>query len=61
MVAPCGLNLFIYINFHEPCANQKLIIIKHKMKKKLEVFLSTCTPIKHNNKRPFMKNPKAKM
>ncbi len=29
--------------------------------KKLNVFLPTCTPIKHNNKTPFMENSKAKM
>jgi hypothetical protein len=31
------------------------------MKKKLDVFLSTCTPIKQNNKTPFMENSKAKV
>jgi hypothetical protein len=39
---------------------QKIKIINHKMKKHLDDFLSTCTPIKHNNKTPFMENPKAK-
>jgi len=29
--------------------------------KKFDVFLTMCTPIKHNNKIPFMENPKAKM
>jgi hypothetical protein len=28
---------------------------------KFEFFLFACTPIKHNNKTPFMENPKAKM
>jgi hypothetical protein len=40
---------------------QKIIIINHKMKKTLDVFLSMCAPIKHNNKIPFMENSKAKM
>jgi hypothetical protein len=31
------------------------------MKKKLDVFLFTCTPIKHKNKTYFMENCKAKM
>ncbi len=30
------------------------------MKKKLDVVLFTCTPIKHNNKTPFMENSKTK-
>ncbi len=29
--------------------------------KKWDVFLSTCTPVKHKNITPFMENPKAKM
>jgi hypothetical protein len=61
MVARCGLNLFIFINFHEPCANKKIIIMKYKMKKKIGCFFIHSTPIKHNNKTPFMKNPKIKM
>jgi hypothetical protein len=36
---------------------QKFRIINHKMKIKLDVFLSTCTPIKYINKTPFMENP----
>jgi hypothetical protein len=40
---------------------QKIIIINHKMKKKIDGFLSTYTPIKHNNKTPFMEISKAKM
>jgi hypothetical protein len=27
----------------------------------LKVFLSTCTPIKQNNKTPFMENSKTKL
>jgi hypothetical protein len=34
---------------------------QHKMKKNLKVFLSTCTPIKQNNKTPFMENSKTKL
>jgi sortase (surface protein transpeptidase) len=30
-------------------------------KKRKDVVLSTCTPIKHNNKTPFMENSKTKM
>jgi hypothetical protein len=40
---------------------QKIIIFNHKIKKKLDVFLTTCTPIKHNNKTPFMENSRAKV
>jgi hypothetical protein len=53
---------FIYLyQFSWTMCKQKTIIINHKMKKNLDVFLSTCTPIKHNNKTPFMENLKAKM
>jgi hypothetical protein len=33
VVAPCDLNLYIFISFHGPCANKKRIIMNHKMKK----------------------------
>ncbi len=34
----------------------EIINIKSKTKKFLNNFLSTCTPIKHHNKTPFMEN-----
>jgi len=40
---------------------QKIIIINQKIKNKLDGFLSTCTPIKRNNKTHFMETHKAKI
>ncbi len=57
MVAPCGLYLLIFMD-HAQTKNHNY---QPQNEKKLDGFLSTCTFIKHNNKTPFMENPKAKM
>jgi hypothetical protein len=52
---------FIYIKIFTDHVQIKIIIINLKMKKILNIFLFTCTPIKHNNKTLFMENPKDKI
>jgi hypothetical protein len=59
MVAPCGIYLFLLVFMnHGQTKNHNY---QAQDENKFGFFLSTCTPIKHNNKTPFMKNPKAKM
>jgi hypothetical protein len=60
MVAPCGLNFYIFISFHGSwrTKNQNY---QPQDEKKIYVFLFPCTLIKQNNKTLFMKNPKITM
>jgi len=56
MLAPCGLNLHFYIFFID---HVQMFFHKYQYqdkKKNWTIFLSTCTPIKHHNKTPFMEN-----
>ncbi len=57
MAVPCDLYIYNFMDH----VQIKIIIINLKMKKNLNIFLFTCTPIKHNNKTLFMENPKAKI
>ncbi len=61
MVAPYGLILFLFLSIFMDHVQTKNHNYQPHDEKKFGCFLSTCTPIKHNNKTPFIENLKAKM
>jgi hypothetical protein len=60
VVAPCDLNLYILLVFMDR-VQTKNDNYQPQDEKNLDIYFFGCTPIKHNNKTPFMKNPKTKM
>jgi hypothetical protein len=54
-MAPCDLNLYILLVFID------LMQTKNDNYQPQDENLYIYTPINHNNKTPFMKNPKTKM